>query len=593
LQEKINMEKFNLKELIENRYPGFMKYPALLRRLFVLAAEKTMRSADINKFLEKNSEVRGMAFIDEIFDFLNFSFYVSHKDSQKIPSEGKVVLVANHPIGSLDGLALLRAVYNIRRDVKIVANDILMQIDNLRELFLPYNIEKISAQKQNIRAIQAALENEEAVIIFPAAEVSRLRGIRIVDKRWNKGPVYFARKFNAPILPVFVKARNSAFFYLFSAINKPVSRLLLPRELFNKKNKTIKFVIGEPIPAKVFAAGYIDDRIQIKLLKKHVYDIGKNRQGVFLTEKNIIHPVEKKILKKELDSSELLGITPDQKKIILADMENAPNVMKEIARLREITFRRVGEGTGRKLDIDSYDRYYKHIVVWDEKELEIVGSYRVGIGREITENFGAAGFYTSTLFEYSMPFEVKLSETVELGRSFVQKKYWNTNALHYLWLGIGAFLAKYNEVKYLFGGVSLSASYPENIRKMIVFYFRKWFPAETEMVRAKNIFSIDKVAEKELDAIFIGKNRKEDYNILKNQLRPFGLTVPVLYKHYTELGEDGGVKFLAFGVDPDFENCIDGLIFIQLNQLKKEKWEKYIQPFLPNPVEKTRLELIA
>jgi putative hemolysin len=572
------MFQIEIEKLIENRYPHFLSNkPVILKKLVLFILKKILYEKEINNFLLKNSHLTGVALINELFHTLNFSYLILDKDRQKIPFEGKLLIVANHPIGSLDSLALLKVVYDVRQDVKIIANDILYNIENLRSLFLPYNIESISAQKKNILAINEALGQEQAVIMFPAAEVSRLRFLKIHDSKWNKGVIYFSKKLNVPILPIYIKAKNSFLFYFVSILNKNISRLLLAHELFNKKDKSIWMKIGNPIPANAFTNSFIDDAVQTKLLKKHVYLLAKDKKGIYATEKNIIHPVDRKSLKNELMRSQILGVTKDDFKIILTTLEESPNALTEIARLREITFRKVGEGTGNRYDLDYFDNHYKHLIVWDEKELEIVGSYRIGVGRDILEKMGNAGFYTSTLFNYSQEFsEQYLTHSIELGRSFVQKKYWNSNALNYLWQGIGAYIENYEQVKYLFGGVSISNNYPEQTKRMIIYYFSKWFGDELNRASSKRPFIFSGKIKAEMDSIFFGTTLKEDYKILKNMLKPYGFTIPVLYKHYSDLCYDGGVKFLDFSVDPDFENCVDGLILVNIDLIKEEKRERYI-----------------
>ncbi len=572
------MEPINVEKIIDDRYPSLFKNkPKLFKKITLSLFEKVLHLKEINTFIEKNSDVKDIEFIDEIFEMLNFSFRIANKDIKRIPSEGRLICAANHPIGSLDSLSLIKLVSEIRTDVKIVANDVLLGIKNLEDLFLPFNLESRSAQRQNIRAIAEALNKEMAVIIFPAAEVSRLKWIYIRDGKWQKGVLYFSKKYKAPVLPIYIDGKNSLFFYLFSILHKGLSKVLLSHELFNKKNKTINIKVGDPIPPQAFANDFINDKYQTKLLKKHVYLIAKGKTGIYKTEKNIIHPIDRKAIKSELNNSELIGKTSDDKKIILANYYDSPNVLREIARLREITFRKVGEGTGKKKDLDKFDKHYKHLVVWDENELEIIGSYRIGLGKEILEEFGTDGFYTSTIFKYEADFISEyMPDSIELGRSFVQKKYWNTNALNYLWQGIGAFLAHHNHVKFLFGGVSISNNYPESAKKMIVYYFQKWFGSEYILASAVSKFSISELSLNKYKDLFVGKDYKEDYRILKAMLKPYGYTVPILYKHYSELCYEGGVKFLDFAVDEDFENCVDGLILVNVDLIKDEKRERYI-----------------
>ncbi|MFH1197895.1 MAG: lysophospholipid acyltransferase family protein [bacterium] len=568
--EKILQERFNYD--IANK-------SFFVRKVLFAVLKKILYIEPINRLLQEVSHLAPKHLINEVFDKLNFSYLISDVDLQKIPAEGRLICVSNHPIGSLDSLALLKAFLEVRNDVKVVANDVLLNFKSLAAHLLPFKLDSQNFQRSNIEAIGKALENESAVIIFPAGTVSRLDWFRVMDLSWNKGAVHFAQKFNTPILPMFINAKNSFVFYTVSVISKRLSALLLAHELFNKKNKTIRIKIGDMIPSRVFASSFINSAYQTKLLKRHVYKLGKNRKGIYLTEKNVIHPVDSRIIKRELNNANLLGILKDNMKIYLTTQNESPHTLNEIARLREITFRRVGEGTGKKLDLDKYDNYYSHIVVWDDNQLEIVGSYRLGTGSTIASKLGQNGFYTSSLFNYSKEFvDEYLPYSIELGRSFVQKKYWNTNALNILWQGIGAYLNYNQSVKYLFGGVSISNSYPDFARELIIYYFDKWFGDNSSLISSKRKYVIPEKERIELQKIFSASNSKDDYKILKSMLRPTGFSVPILYKHYSELCLDGGVKFLDFGTDPEFENCIDGLILVSVDLIKEEKKRKYIKP---------------
>ncbi len=573
------MKKIDLEQIIlKNTNNRFLQIPQVFREIILFFLKKILYINQINSFINEHDHYGPKQFINELFDHLNFSFLISNSDIQKIPSEGKLICVANHPIGSLDSLSLLKAVLEIRSDVKIVANEILVNIDNLKPHLLPFRLDSKQMQRDNISSIHEALNKDFALIFFPAAEVSRLKWCRITDSKWHKGAIFFAKQHNVPILPVFIGARNSLLFYFASLLNKKLSTLLLAHELFNKKNKTIHIKIGDVIPAKAFSSSYINDIYQAKLLKKHVYQIGNNRKVIYTTEKNVIHPIERKIIKGELNNATLLGFTKDGMKIFLTTKHESPQIVNEIARLRELTFRKVGEGTGKRMDLDKFDNYYSHLVVWNEHELDIVGAYRLGIGNSILEKYGKDGFYTSTLFDYSADFiNNYLPNSIELGRSFVQKQYWNTNALNYLWQGIGAFLSNYPSVKYLFGGVSISNNYTEYVKELITFYFEKWYSDDSKLVSSKRKFIITKTNQNEYKELFTSTTAKEDYKILKKIIKPLGFSIPILYKHYADLCEEKGVKFLDFGVDPDFENCIDGLILVDVSLIKEEKREKFIK----------------
>jgi len=572
------METISVKRIIENRYPDFSKkYPFPVRKLLITFFERLIHQKEINSFLTKNGEKKNFEFIEEAFEHFDFTYIVSNKDVQKIPSEGRLIVVANHPLGSFDGLALLKAIGEIRRDVRIVANEILQYLTPLSDLFIPFNIESTRIQRDYIIKMEEALNNEECVIFFPGAEVSRLRIDGIKDPKWQKGPLHFARKCSAPILPVFIKGRNSLLFYVVSIISKSFSRLLLPGEMFRQRGKSIEFKIGDYIPHRAFESDIIDIKTETKLLKKHVYKIGLNQKGIFKTERNIIFPVDRKLLKRELEKTTLLGRTKNGYGIYITDSDSAPSIIREITRLREITFRKVGEGTGNKADADSFDSHYKHIFIWDDNELDIIGAYRICTGESILKTKGINGLYSATLFNYSEEFiNNYIPHSIELGRSFVQKKYWNSSALDYLWMGIGAYLYHNPNIRYMFGPVSLSASFPDEVKEMIVYFYSKWFGIYGNEISAKNRYVLSAKTNEEMKQIFHSDNYHLDLKTLKTLIKTFGFSIPPLYKQYSELCIDNGVKFFDFNIDTLFNNCIDGLILVEVNKIKEEKKERYI-----------------
>ncbi|MBD3289533.1 GNAT family N-acetyltransferase [candidate division KSB1 bacterium] len=578
------MNTIDLRAIIESKNSNYFdRYPSFISNMILTVLKKLIRLDEINNFLEKHADKKGIDFVDTLFEHIDFGYLLSNIDREKIPADGKLICVANHPLGALDGLAIMKAISEIRRDVKIVANDVLMNIENLRDVFLPYDLYSKKVQRRQVENIRKSLSNEEAIIFFPAAEVSRLSLRGIHDRKWMNGPVYFAQKYQAPILPIYVKARNSAIFYLTSFFSHKISMFMLAREILRKRNESIRLNIGDPIPSHVIKNTLVKTRYQTKLLRRHVYRTGKQKSGIFTTEKTIIHPVDRKLLKMELSNSKLLTTTSDGKKIYLVVYDTGPNIVREIARLREVTFRKVGEGTGMKYDFDEYDKYYKHIVLWDEEALEIVGSYRLGLSREIIENKGFDGLYNASLFSFSESFKKQMKQSVELGRSFIQQKYWKSYALDYLWQGIGVFLHQNEDVKYLFGAVSISDNYTEDAKRLIIYFYRKWYGLDGQAF-SNNRFIFTKQAEKELSQIFNNSSIEEDYRVLKSTLKNYGYSIPVLFKKYSELCEQDGVRFLDFGVDEDFSNCVDGLVFLELEKLKQSKRKRYF-PAAQKPIE--------
>ena len=566
----------NVQKEIEKKFPNVAKKPNFLNKSLIKLAKKVVHENSINEFLEKNSHLKGFEFVDAVLDYFNFDYTVSSNDLQNIPSSGKVVIIANHPLGGLDALSLLKLVGTVRSDVKIIANDFLVGIEALKSLLIPIDNYKMRQSKKDIQAVYEALNSEQAIIIFPAGEVSRASAKGIKDPYWNKGFLNFATNSNAPILPIFIGGKNSRTFYTMSVINKTFSTLLLSNEMFKKKSTNINIKIGEVIPNEHIKPRGLNRKYLVGLYKKHLYALKKGKKSYFVTQKAIAHPQKKDDLVKELKKSMLIGETNDGKKIYLYDYEDDSVVLKELGRLRELSFRKVGEGINKKRDTDKYDIYYQHIILWDENDLEIVGSYRIGNGDFINKNIGVRGFYSNTLFKYHNDFNPYLKDSIELGRSFVQPKYWGTRALDYLWYGIGAYLKKYPNIKYMFGPVSISGTFPSAAKDMMIFYYTHYFSNKNEMIEPKITYQYSSHI-KDLKENFNLDDRKKDFKILKSSLNSMGVTVPTLYKQYSDICEEGGVKFLGFNVDPDFSDCVDGFILVNVEKIKESQKKRYIR----------------
>lgn len=571
------MKQINVSEILMLKYPTyFKKLNPILKKIYLALLNSILKVNKVNEFLSKNEDKYGIDFIDELFEYLDFSYKISAKDKMKIPSEGKLIIVSNHPLGALDGLSLVKMLSEIRPDVKIVANDVLLLIDNLKDCFLPVDVFGDNNKRKNYLLIGESLKKEQCLIFFPSGEVSRfsLKGIR--DGKWQKGAVKFARRYNVPILPIYINSRNSMFFYFISFINRNLSTLFLVSEMFKKKSAIIDVLAGNVISGDTISKSGFNENQLAKLLRKHVLNLATNSKPIFKTENTVIHPISGKLIKSELNNNKLLGKSRDGKFIFLVSYDKAPNSIKEISRLREITFRKVGEGTGNKKDTDQYDKIYKHIVLWDNDNLEIVGSYRLGICKEIMEKYGLDYIYNSSQFTFSNKFADYLYQSVEVGRSFIQEKYWGSNALDYLWQGIGAFLKEYPDVKYLYGAVSISNTYSNDAKSMIVSYYKKWYYNSENLAKAKNKFIISENQKLSILSVLKELDKESDFKNLKNYLRNYSMSVPILLKKYTEICEEGSATFLDFGVDVSFANSVDCLILVDLNYLKDEFKSRYL-----------------
>lgn len=568
----------SIEMVLKKELPKLFTYPQSVSKCIVGLARFILHENSINRFMIYHEGKSGLAFIDAILEHLNVSYKVVHRQIENIPAMGKVLIVANHPLGALDALALIQMVSSVREDkkVKIVANQLLSSIPQLREYIIGVDNFHDMLSRQALMQIDKALQSEEAVIFFPSGEVSRAGILGIKEGIWKGGFVKFARRNATPILPIYINAKNSALFYALSWIYKPLGTLLLGHEIFAAKNKVFDFTVGEMINPRTIMDTRLSEKHHAKMFRKHLIRIAKGKKGIYPTESSIAHPVSRQDIRRELKQGERLGITSDDKEIYLIEHDNAPQLMNEIGRLREYSFRKVGEGSGKTRDLDHYDRYYHHLVLWDDDALEVVGAYRIGDCGWILAWLGKEGLYMNELCEMNDQFDDILENGIELGRSFVQPKYWGSRALDYLWQGIGAYLKHHPEVQYMMGPVSISGSFPKHAQEALVYFYTLYFGSDHTMVRARSAFRLSNHVQDEFAQLFSGKDYGEDFKRLKDYLKSFDVSIPTLYKQYSELCEEGGVEFMDFGIDTEFNNCIDGYILVDIRKIKPAKRQRYL-----------------
>jgi len=566
----------NIEKEIRKKFPKLNEKSTMIKKSLFKIAQKIVHEDKINSFLEENKHLDGFEFVEAVLDYFKFDFSYSSNDIENIPSSGRVVIISNHPLGALDALCLLKLISKVRKDVKIVANDFLADIKAMDSLFIKVDNFKNNQSKKAIKQIYDALENEEVVVMFPAGEVSRISPTGVKDGKWQKGFLKFAQKTQSPILPILVDAKNSKLFYTLSILNKTFSTILLSDEMFKQRDKNVNIKIGKIISNEDIIPKNIDKNDVVNIYKRHLYSLKKGKKTFFQTQNAIAHSESIQFIKKELKNSTVLGKTNDGKIIYLYNYTPDSAILKEIGRLREISFRKVNEGVNKKRDIDKYDKYYQHIILWDEEELDIVGSYRIGNAKEIYEKYGFDGFYTNTLFKFRDNFKPYLEDSIELGRSFVQPKYWGSRALDYLWFGIGAYLKANPQIKYMYGPVSLSANLPPIAQDLIVGFYKYYYTPKTTFIKEIEKFTYNFEYDDELN-IVSDLSYKDNLKMLKNSLKAIDCCIPTLYKQYSELCEEGGVEFHGFNVDPNFSNCIDGFILVHVNKIKESKKQRYIK----------------
>lgn len=557
--------------------------------------EKVLRLRTLSKMWD---EVRlcdaGPVFTNRALGLLNVDGEVWEADRQRIPTQGPVIVVANHPFGAVEGLLLASLLASVRDDVKILANYFLARIPQMRPFLIavdPFGTRR--ATRRNMRPLKEALawvRGGGMLGVFPAGAVSHLHWRRreVADPRWNESVGRFIRQAKAPVLPVFFDGRNSNLFQLVGMVHPRLRTAMLPRELLNKCNKRIPVRVGNVIPNSKFQ-GIAGDRDLIEYLRLRTYLLSERARTVSVSvrksplgstgssEADIVTAQDPARLLQDVQQlpPEALLATKGKYSVYHATKEQIPHMFREIGRLREITFREAGEGTGLATDLDRFDDYYVHLFVWNGADGELVGAYRLGKTDEIVEQQGIKGLYTYTLFHYGRRLLRQISPALELGRSFVRPEYQREYVpLHLLWKGIGQFLVRNPRYKRLFGPVSINSQYHSASQRLLVRFLRaNRFAGKLAGLVKPRLPLKAKRARKWYERASVRLVRDvEEMSDLIAEIEADQQGVPVLLRHYLRLGG----KLLGFNIDPDFSDVLDGLILVDLTQTDRTILEKYI-----------------
>ncbi|MBK8285198.1 MAG: lysophospholipid acyltransferase family protein [Ahniella sp.] len=526
----------------------------------------------LQSFLDAHAHLHGMALVEAALKAFDARYLVDDIERERIPQQGRVLVVANHPLGGLDALLLMKCLADVRPDIKVVANDLLTSIPGLRSLLLPVPVLGGQAARRDLTATHDALAAEQAVLVFPAGAVSRLNWRGVADLPWQKGFVSIAQKAGAPILPMFLEARNSPAFYAASMVAHSLGTVMLPREMTTRRGLRAPIHIGQPLPTREVAEIPGSRIVKAQKLREVVHDLPNGRAHIPVRTEALRHKPDLRFVMRELDALTNLGRTPDGKRILLGRLDPSSALTRELAIARERTFRAVGEGTGLGADTDRFDAHYEQILLWDDVKQNLVGGYRVARCEPVLAQKGVSGLYTASLFQFQPELVERLGDAMELGRSFVVPEYWGSRSLDYLWSGIGAYLRQYPHIRYLFGPVSMSADLPKVARRLMVAYYRRYFGARSGLATARHPFDTGVVP-----AVFRQLDQRAAETLLKQNLTALGVRVPTLYKQYVELCEPGGVQFLDFGTDPAFCDAVDGLVWVDLATMHARKRARYLE----------------
>jgi putative hemolysin len=564
----------SIEQALTDRIPWLAQHPRI-RRPVAGMLERLAHETRFNHTLDLAGSAEGFDFCEHMLDYLGVSCRVTEREREHIPVEGPLLVVANHPLGMVDAIALVQLIGSVRQDVKILGNDVLAAVPQLGHLLLPVDVFGKGAGSK-LRGIFRALEAGQALIIFPAGQVSRVRPGGVSDGNWSDGFARIAMRTGTPVLPVHIASRNSAMFYGLSMLAKPLGTAMLPREATAQRKQRVGFSIGALIGADELKSRSNGSPEQAaKLMRRHVYRVGRHRGLIFGGQTPLAHPEPTEWITADLARAECLAELADGKQMLLLRGTTDSAALREIGRLRELTFRRVGEGTGMRRDLDMYDPTYEHLVLWDAKALRIVGAYRCGHGGRLIAERGMSALYTSSLFDYSPALESRLAQGLELGRSFIAPAYWRSRALDQLWQGIGLYLQRHPELRYVFGPVSMSVSMPREAREWIAAAHQYYFGAPG-LAAARQPFVISPAVTDVVRAELAGLDPVSGLVRLKHRLDALGVTLPVLYRQYVDLVDPSGVQFLDFGEDPGFSGCVDGLVLLDLASLKPAKKARYL-----------------
>tara|TARA_R110002049_G_scaffold65035_1_gene170985 strand:+ start:124667 stop:126496 length:1830 start_codon:yes stop_codon:yes gene_type:complete len=559
---------------------------------------KVLKISTLNKVYNRNKHLSDLPFLDGILDDFQIKFEIPEEDLKRLPKEGAYITISNHPLGGIDGILLLKLMLEQRKDFKIIANFLLHRIEPLKPYIMPVNpFEDRKDAKSSIAGFKNSILHLRAghpLGIFPAGEVSTYRdGKLVVDRPWEEAAMKLVKKAEVPVVPIYFHAKNSRLFYKLSKISDTFRTAKLPSELLTQKRRVIKVRIGRPIS--------VEDQKEhgtlvefSEFLRRKTYMLSnafENKSKILdnisstlktpKAPKNIVTPVDTALMVKEVDAlrkgdSRLLE--SKNYEVFLGQADKMPNVLREIGRLREITFREVGEGTNEAIDLDTFDQYYHHMFLWDNERKLIAGAYRMGLGSKIYERYGINGFYLQDLFRFEPELHKMMSQSIEMGRAFIIKEYQQKPMpLFLLWKGIVHITLRYPEHNYLIGGVSISNQF-SNFSKSLMIEFMKshyYDPYIAQYVHPKKEF---KVKLKDADKDFVFDETEADLNKFDkiiDEVEPGALRLPVLLKKYIKQN----ARLVAFNVDPLFNNSVDGLMYIKIADLPESTVRPVMEEF--------------
>ncbi len=534
----------------------------------------------LERFYNEISVLPGEDFIGALFAHLDLRLEVDPAELERVPKEGGVAIVANHPYGAIDGLAMLHVLRDRRPDLKVMANFMLQQLEPLRDRFIgvnPFEALTTRSSFQGMRQAHQHLADGGALGVFPAGEVSSYRKDldSVADPRWKTPVIKLIRHAGVPVVPLWFDGSNSVLFQILGMVHPGLRTLQLPREMLRMHGRSVRLRIGKPLTDKELSQFTSMDDLA-RYLRAKTYSIGSGvtvkrehfkpllfpRKPKEIVEAGSVEPMERELA--NLEDKRLN--TQGEFDLYLAPSGRIPHILREIGRLREETFRAVDEGTNKAIDLDEFDHYYDHLFLWDREKRKLAGAYRVGDGKVIMERYGKRGFYLNTLFKLGRPMHELLASSFELGRSFIVPEYQRHRLpLFMLWRGLLLHVTSHPDHRYLIGPVSISGGYSKFSRRLITEFVRKYHYDEVlaKHVKPRNRFYIG-LDKTDGDALLeaSGEDIKKLDQVISD-IEASGSSVPVLLKRYLSLN----AKIIGFNRDPHFNDSLDGLVLLDLSKV--------------------------
>jgi len=505
-------------------------------------------------------------FCSRLQERLGLTIDADDSELRHIPESGPVVVVANHSFGLTDAVITSNLLFRRREDIRYLANKEVLAVDGVRELVFPVDLsESAEARRMNARSVRESLQwldKGGLLVIFPAGEVAHWRWSRlsVTEAAWSENPVRLARRSGATLVPMWIEGGNSAAFHLAGIAHPALRTAMLPREFLRRRDYSVSVRIGHAAPAQ-----WVDrrgDRATEYLQTRCESLRPRSRRAAFRLRP--LRAVGPAVAREELER-EIAALPAERRlsrgaelEVWMTTMNESPMMLREIGRLREETFRAVGEGTGKVRDLDRFDSTYRQLVLWDPAAGAVAGGYRFHT---------LPGGYVDTLFRLAPEFHTRLGPAIELGRSFITAAYQRRfESLLLLWKAIGAFVAANPEFGTLYGPVSISNAYSPLARASLVAGLRKLAWRGDLAAHAKPRLPFVSF-QKPVVAYDLA-----ELDALVTDIDGAGMGIPILVKHYLKLGG----QFAGFHVDPAFSNSLDGLIAVNLRQTPRKLLERYM-----------------